>query len=132
MIGPKRQRGVGFFGLMLLAVLVGLPALLGLRVLPMYSEYFAIRSVVNDVAEDLVADPRFSSFTASDVWKPIYNQLVIDGIDTKFRRGEELEIDKDSGGFIITVDYERRAPFMFNLGLVGKFDLVKEIYKFES
>ena len=48
----RRQRGVTLFGLLFWAILIGVLALVAMRVLPTMNEYFTILRAVNKVAKE--------------------------------------------------------------------------------
>jgi Tfp pilus assembly protein PilE len=48
----RRQRGITLFGLMFWAVVVGVVALIVMKVLPTMNEYFTILRAVNKIAQE--------------------------------------------------------------------------------
>ena len=50
--GAARQRGITLFGLLFWAILIGMAALIGLRVLPTVNEYYTIQRAVDKVAQE--------------------------------------------------------------------------------
>ncbi|KAB2927327.1 MAG: DUF4845 domain-containing protein, partial [Candidatus Contendobacter sp.] len=51
-----RQRGMSVIGLLLLLVLIGAVALVAMRVIPMYVQYYSIKSTIESVRKESVGD----------------------------------------------------------------------------
>lgn len=113
MLGRKQyfinaERGVSLSGLIMVLVIIGMLAVLALKVSPSFIEYRAIKSAIVKAKADggSVAEMRQSFDKAAD----------INSISTI--TGKDLEISKDSGDAQISFAYEKR------IGLVGNVSLV--------
>lgn len=115
MNGAKRQRGMtlvsGVFTLAILAISV----MFLLRVVPAYLEDFGVRSTLSSLQEDTLA----SYSSPEQVRTAITRRLSINNV--KNARATDFEIARTGGVFEVTVDYEVREPFMFNIDLVLTF-----------
>lgn len=93
------QRGIGLVGLLVVAALLVLTAIVGMQVAPTATEYFAIKRAVKRSVEgaETVGEVRaaFDRFAAID--------------DIKSVTGKDLEIERDRGGrFVAGFRYARR------------------------
>ena len=86
---PRRQRGFSLFGLLLWAIIVGMLALVALRVLPTVNEYFTIQRAVDKTAsEGLATVPEIRA--AFDRQKEIeYAIKSISGKDLKIAKEDD-------------------------------------------
>lgn len=96
---PVRQRGLGLVGLLVLAGFLVVAAVVGMQVVPTFSEYLAIKRASKRAVEgaDTVAQIQtaFDRFAAVD--------------DIKSITGKDLEIDRDKNGrFVARFRYTRQ------------------------
>lgn len=95
-----RQRGIGLVGLLVVAALLVVGAVVGMQVVPTAIEYVAIKRAANRAVEgaDTVAQIQsaFDRFAAVD--------------DIESIGGKDLEIDRDKNGrFVARFRYTRRV-----------------------
>ncbi len=117
----SRQTGITLIGFVLLAALIGMVGLAGLRLTPVYLENMKIRRILNDVKADF------------DGQGPT-PQLIRRAIDTRINiemvyglQASEFEIQKIDSGFRVAADYEKEVPFVANVWLLVKFNDEVEI-----
>ena len=58
-----RQRGMSVIGLLLLLVVIGFVALIAMKVIPMYVQYFSIKSTIESVRKE----PQLAQMTPQDI-----------------------------------------------------------------
>ena len=111
---PQIQRGITLLGLLMWAILVGIVALIALRVLPTVNEYMTIQRAVDKVAgEGLSTVPEIR--TAFDRQKEI--EYSITSIS-----GKDLDITKENGRVVVGFAYQREIPLFGPVFLLLKFD----------
>lgn len=97
-----RQRGIGLLGLLVLAALLVIAAVVGMQVVPTVTEYMSIKRAAKRAVE--------SADTVAQVQSAFDRYAAID--DIKSLTGRDLEIEPDrsgkSGKFIASFRYERR------------------------
>ena len=113
---PRRrdQRGVTLFGLMFWAIVVGIVALIGMKVLPTLNEYFTIKRTVEKIAmsgASTVPEIR----TAFDRQKDIEYSIVSIG-------GKDLEITKVNDKVVIAFAYNKEIELMAPVYLLLKYE----------
>lgn len=109
----NKQRGVALSGLIFWGIVLVLVAVLGMKVLPTYLEYFKIlkdakATVAKANPESTVADIRkvFDRFAEIDMLK----------FDSK-----DLDISKEGGRVVIEFAYEKRIPLFANVSLLIEY-----------
>ncbi len=114
----RRQRGYGLWSWLFILSLLGLLAIVGLRIVPLYIDYFTVVKVVNNLYadEDLnkqsprqlraLLDKRFRT---NNLWDMKAEDTV------HIRRDRKL-------GLLMHVKYEVREPLIYNLDVVASFD----------
>jgi len=106
----KNQRGVALSGLLFWGVVIGLVAVIGIRVAPTAIEYFKVlkdsKAVVAQVGDGA---------TVADVKKAFAKFAEIDQLEFT---ADQLDISKENGRIVISFDYEKRIPLFWNVSLL--------------
>jgi hypothetical protein len=110
---------MSLFGWLFVLGLAGVLVLIGLRLLPLYSEYWT----VVQVAEQVRGLPDISSKTKSDIRKLIGARFGTNNIRSLNPDVIKIERDK-SKALKLTIDYEDRRHMIANLDVVAKFNRV--------
>lgn len=110
------QKGIGIIGILCIAALVIFAAILVLKVIPVYSEYFAIKRAMNN----LVASGDGGKI-ASDLRAEFDKQARIDSI--KSLKSADLHIEKTASGTVVTARYGRQVPLVSNISLYFDFNV---------
>lgn len=112
----RTQRGMSLLGFVITLGVAGLFVYFGMRVFPMYYEYYSVKQALKGlqnepgIAEQDVGSIKTLFFRRLDI---SYSENVKPQ-DVKLERGE-------NGGWKMAVDYEIRKPLFANLDIVGKF-----------
>jgi len=109
----RRQRGVTLFGLMFWAILIGMGALVALKVLPTVNEFLTIRRAVNTVAQSGAA-------TVPEVRAAFDKQKEIDYSISSIS-GKDLEITKNNDKLVISFAYDKEIELMGPVYLLLKY-----------
>lgn len=102
------ERGLSLIGFLFVIVIVAMLAVLGLKVVPTVVEYAAIKKAI--------VTAKNSGTTAREIQDSFEKQRTTAYIDSV--SGKDLEIIKNSDGFDVRVEYEKR------ISLVGPASLV--------
>jgi hypothetical protein len=93
-----------------------LVALLAMRLLPSYIEYFAIQKAVTGISKEVAG----GEGNASDIRRAFENRSAID--DFHSVKGADLVITKEGSGFLISASYRREVPLFANIGVYIDFE----------
>lgn len=107
------QRGVAISGLLVWGIIIALVAVLGMKVVPEYIEYFKILKSVKSVSTDA------SGKTVTEIRAAYDRYADVNYIQTL--KGTDLDISKDANGVVIEFAYERRIPLFYNVSLLIDF-----------
>lgn len=111
----KKQAGVSLVGMLIIASLAAFVLLLGFRSVPAYSEYFAIKKILNAMAKSATKDT-----TVAQLRKDFESRAYIDYVETV--GPEDLLVTKEGGNIVLSIEYERRVPVVANISLVFEFN----------
>lgn len=111
----QTQRGMTMLGFLITLCLVIFFAYIGMKIVPMYIEYYSVRKMLATISKN----PEAASGSKEKIRDLFRRSLEIDYV--KVVTPGMLKIESTDGGMKMTVDYERRENLMANLDVVGKF-----------
>jgi hypothetical protein len=114
--GYKQQQGVTISKLLMVCVVVGFVALLGMKLTPEYIEYFKIKNNVMAVAQEANGNP---NATVADVRRGFERRAEIDHI--KGFGSADLDISKEGGKIVVAFEYERKVHLLKNISILIDF-----------
>lgn len=111
---PSAQRGISLLGLLFWAIVVGMLALVALRVLPTVNEYLTIQRTVNKIADQGLA-------TVPEIRAAFERQKDIEySISTI--SGKDLKITKENENIVIRFAYEKEIELVSPVFLLIKYE----------
>jgi len=110
-----RQRGITLLGLIMGSFVLVFAALLVMRLLPSYIEYFTIKKAVVSISNEM----RGRGGSVNDVRRAFDSRQAID--DFKAVNGTDLEITKQGNDFLIVAVYRKEIPLFANIGVYIDF-----------
>ena len=108
-----KQRGIGVLGGLCLIVGIVVVAVLAIKIVPAYIEYFTVKKIVADLAQSELTSPK----EIRDAFRQRASVEYFDGISPN-----NLVVDRDG----IRFAYEKRIPLFANLTLVIDFEGASE------
>jgi hypothetical protein len=108
-----KQRGVSLIVMLLAAIVLGVGFLLGLKLLPVYTEYFGLKSVLKSLANEQAGAP------PSAIREAFIKKATIENISSV--RPDDLDIAQDQNGTTIEVSYQKVVPLVANVNLMIEF-----------
>lgn len=111
----KKQQGISLSGLLIWASVVIMIALLGMKLIPTYIEYAAIKRILVSMA----SDPSLQNAHPKEIRQSFDRRATIDDIKTV--SGRNLEISRESGQTVLNVSYSVKTPLFANVSLYIDF-----------
>lgn len=110
------QSGAGFIPLLLIIGLLVLLGTVGLRLFPVYTEYWNVMSIVKDVA----SEPGAADKNARQLWTDVNRRFQINSVENVDR--DHVTLEQQGGGQVLRVQYEVRTAMIANVDAVVSFD----------
>ncbi|MBS0436799.1 MAG: DUF4845 domain-containing protein [Proteobacteria bacterium] len=110
----RRQRGVTLFGLMFWAILIGITALVVMRVLPTVNEYYTIQRAVDKIARE-------GGTTVPEIRAAFEKQKQIEYSITSIS-GKDLQITKENEQVVVSFAYDKEIELMPPVYLLIKYE----------
>ncbi len=112
-----RQRGWTMIGALVILILLAFVVLIGFRVVPMYLDYFTVKSTL----EALQSEHGVAKMSKLDIQKSIQRRFDVGYVEVVTAKDVKIRLAKN-GGRIVELVYEDRRPLIANLEVVGKFN----------
>jgi hypothetical protein len=106
------QRGMSFWGTLIVLAALILLGTVGLKSMPAYLEFNAIRTAVKKIGKEDLA-----SMTKKDIAQAFDKQASVDNIDSI--SGADLQFD----GSVITAEYQKVIPLFGNISILLDFNV---------
>ncbi|PJJ95974.1 DUF4845 domain-containing protein [Lysobacteraceae bacterium NML75-0749] len=110
----RKQAGITLTGFLTLLVVVGFFLFIGMKLFPMYQEYWSVTKALKGVANDSAVS------TDPDSIRRSLDRRFEVGYVTNVK-GRDIKIERSAQGALIVAEYEVRKPLLYNLDIVGKF-----------
>ena len=95
----ERQRGMSLIGMLLILIMIGFVAVIAMKVVPMYVQYYSIKSTIESVRKESVA-----SMTTADIQNAI--QKRFDTGYVNIVKARDLKIRNTSTGKALDLIYQ--------------------------
>jgi Tfp pilus assembly major pilin PilA len=117
----RMQSGMTLIGFIIVLAVVGVFVYMGMKLIPMYSEYYAVKQALNGLA----SEPGVVEQDAAKIKDLFFRRLYISYADNI--KAEHVKVVRKDAGWQMTVDYEIRKPLIANLDVIGRFHAEKEL-----
>ena len=112
----RTQSGMTLIGFVMVLAVVGVFIYMGMKVIPMYSEYFAVKQALKQMSDEA----GLSQQDPGRVKEAFFRRLYISYADNV--KPADFKIARKDAGYVVTVDYEVRRPLIANFDIVGHFN----------
>jgi Domain of unknown function (DUF4845) len=110
----ERQRGIGFLGVFFVLVLIVVVAIIGMKLVPAYIEFFSVKRIVKAMKGEI------QGASVREIKAAFDRRVTTDYITSV--KGEDLDISKSGGTVVVTANYEVRIPLFANISVVLDFN----------
>ena len=110
----RHQRGVTLFGLMLWAILIGMTALVVMRVLPTVNEYYTILRAVEKIAKE-------GGGTVPEIRNAFERQKQIEYSISSIS-SKDLQITKENEQVVVSFAYDKEIELVAPVYLLIKYE----------
>ena len=117
----NKQDGMTLMSFLVVLAVVGFAAYIGMKLFPMYQEYYSVRSA----AKGLAGEPGVGDMDPSKVQDLFFRRLYINYSENV--KSENVKITRIDSGCNMKVNYEVRRSLVGNLDVVGVFDISQDL-----
>ncbi len=115
----RHQRGVSIWLLLLFVIVLGFGGIFGLKLIPLYLEWFKVEKAVSGTLQAGVGEQ-----SVRDIQATVIRRMDIDDVRrfTKLNFTEFFTITKRGNRVTIDVSYEAEEPLFYNVHVLVKFE----------
>ncbi len=111
----RKQSGMTMLGFLITLTVVMFFLYCGMKILPMYTEYYSVKKALASIA----SNPEAANASKDKIRALFAKHIQIDYVS--IIKPEMLKIESTDTGYNMLMDYERRTPLFANLDVVAKF-----------
>ncbi len=112
----KFQRGITIEGFAIIAFLLILASIVGLKLIPPYMEEAEIRNIFTAIAHD----PELQSANPLEIQMAFNRRSSIDNITSI--KSSDIEVSSEGGALYVSASYEVRIPLFANVSFLLEFN----------
>lgn len=117
----RKQQGMTLIGFILVLAVVGVFVYMGMKLVPMYSEFYTVKQSLRGIA----SEPGITSESPARIKDLFFRRLYISYAENV--KPEHVKITRKDAGYVMTVRYEVRRPLIANIDVVGRFEAEQEL-----
>jgi hypothetical protein len=114
----KKQRGLTMISWVFILGLIGIQAILAMRIVPVYIGFNTVKHIMNSLPDD----PAVRSMSAKQLKRYISKRLKVDNMYELSRNRDAFKFVKKKTGLTLVLHYEERGAILGNLEFVASFD----------
>lgn len=112
----KKQQGMGMVSWILSLSVLGLVFIFGLKLFPIYYDYFAVQDIIKDVAREY----RGKNVGQIKLWKTIKKHLNVN--DINYITPDNFKALTTKDGTELILKYDARTTYLWNIDLLVKLE----------
>ena len=112
----RKQGGLTLIGFLIVLAMVIFVAFIGMKIAPIYMEYYSVVSAMNGVASERGS----ANLSPYDIRVKVLNRLYV-SYSAENVKEQHIKLTR-SNGVNLRIAYEVRKPVIGNLDVVAKFD----------
>ena len=112
----QQQKGMSLVGFLVVLAMVVFVAYLGMRIMPIYLEFYSVKQAMNGIADESGS----ANFSPFDIKQKMLNRLYVSYSDGTVGV-EDIKVVRNNGVWL-QVKYERREPVLGNMDVIAAFD----------
>ena len=113
----KQQRGLGMLQWALVIAIAGFFLLFAFKVVPLYAENRYVEAGLRSLVS---GGEKLEQMTDAEIRKKLGNFYMINNVRSEGPT-KNIKIQREADKTLVTVDYETRAPLMYNIDLILTF-----------
>lgn len=119
----NKQSGMSFIGVVLTVVGIAFVAMLGMKLIPVYLTDKKVQDALNTAADEA----RISTLSKREFLQKMATKLDIDFAGDAINLREDVFFERTDTGTLVTVEYEKVVPLVYNISALMEFQSAVEI-----
>ncbi len=111
----RNQSGMTLISFVIVAAVVGTAAYIGMKLFPMYQEFYGVKSA----AKSLASEAGIANEQPAQIKEKLFRRFNIGYVNSV--KPEHVKIDTAGSSKVMHINYEVRVNMIGNLDAIGKF-----------
>ncbi len=112
------QRGITLVGFVFVLAIAGFFALIVMRLLPVYIEYYGVVKSMEQVR----AEPGSANKSMDDIRRSLGLKFNLQYVDEGTIGPQNIHLNRQGAMATLRIAWEKRVPFLYNVDFVASFD----------
>ncbi|HET6633333.1 MAG TPA: DUF4845 domain-containing protein [Rhodanobacteraceae bacterium] len=113
----KRQRGLTLIGFVFILIIAAFFALMAMRLVPSYVEYFGVVKAMKAVAQE----PDAAQKSLAEIQRDLDFKASFQYVDDTTLGHQTVRVDRSGGKANLVVDYNKKVHFLYNISFLLHF-----------
>ena len=111
-----RQSGITLIGVLLLLVVLGFFAYMGMKLVPAYTEFFGVKKAMSQLASD------GNTSDINEVRRNLAFKMNFQYVDDATIQPKDITIDRQNNASVLRISYDKRVHFLYNIDFLLHFE----------
>ncbi|KAF1005765.1 MAG: hypothetical protein GAK28_02980 [Luteibacter sp.] len=112
----NRQSGISLIGFLLLLVVLGFFAYMGMKLVPCYIEFFGAKKAMSQLAAD------GGSGDLNEIRRNLAFKMNFQYVDDSTIQPKDITLDRQNGATVLKLSYDKRVHFIYNIDFLLHFE----------
>lgn len=112
----NRQSGITLIGFLLLLIVLGFFAYMGMKLVPSYIEFFGVKKAMTQLASE------GSSGDINDIRRKLAFKMNFQYVEDSTIQPKDITLDRRDNASVLTISYEKRVHFIYNIDFLLHFE----------
>ncbi|MES9829054.1 MAG: DUF4845 domain-containing protein [Candidatus Thiodiazotropha sp.] len=117
----QKQKGLTFISWLVILIVAGFLAYVGIKITPVYIDHYAVKAALSSLEND----PLTARKSKREIRNMIAKRLDINNI--RHINRDHINIKRSGKNTIISIVYEERRPIVYNISLLMTFEETVEL-----
>jgi type II secretory pathway pseudopilin PulG len=113
----SRQSGITLIGFVIVLLVLGFFAFMGMKLVPAYIEFFGVKKAMNQIATSGAATQDLDGIRRDLIFK-----MGFQYVDDATIQPKDITMDRANNGAVLHVEYDKQIPFIYNIDFLLHFE----------
>jgi len=113
----SRQSGITLIGFIILLLVLGFFAYMGMKLVPSYIEFFGVKKAMSQIAATSTPQSDLNS-----IRRDLSFKMGFQYVDDSTIQPKDITLDRSNNGAVLNVDYDKRIHFLYNIDFLLHFE----------
>lgn len=111
-----RQSGITLIGFLIMLLVLGFFAYMGMKLVPSYIEYFGVKKAMTQMASD------GGSGDLNELRRNLIYKMSFQYVDDATIKPQDITIERSNNATMLEVSYDKRIHFLYNIDFLLHFE----------